>query len=202
MITLADIQAAAERLAGKVPRTPMIASQAVSAATGAEVLLKLDNLQVTGAFKERGAANRLALLTADERARGVIAMSAGNHAQAVARHAKLLGVPATIVMPKFTPATKVTGTASWGAEVLLHGETLAEAAAHALHLAETHQRVFIHPYNDPAVKEIIAKGTSGGGEMQADMLVQRKYAIKDATNRCLATKGLMQPGGVERRKQS
>ncbi len=157
MITLADIQAAAERLSGRLPRTPTLASPTLSAATGAEVLLKLDNFQVTGAFKERGAANRLALLTADERARGVIAMSAGNHAQAVARHAKLLGVPATIVMPKFTPATKVTRTASWGAEVVLHGETLAEAAAHALHLAETHQRVFIHPYNDPAV--IAGQGT-------------------------------------------
>ena len=157
MITLADIQAAAERLSGRIPRTPMIASPALSAATGAEVVLKLDNLQVTGAFKERGAANRLALLTADERARGVIAMSAGNHAQAVARHAKLLGVPATIVMPKFTPATKVTRTAAWGAEVVLHGETLAEAAAHALCLAESHQRVFVHPYNDPAV--IAGQGT-------------------------------------------
>ena len=157
MITLADIQAAAERLSGRIPRTPMVASPTLSAATGAEVVLKLDNLQVTGAFKERGAANRLALLTADERARGVIAMSAGNHAQAVARHAKLMGVPATIVMPKFTPATKVTRTAAWGAEVVLHGETLAEAAAHALCLAELHQRVFVHPYNDPAV--IAGQGT-------------------------------------------
>jgi threonine dehydratase len=122
-----------------------------------EVILKLDNLQVTGAFKERGAANRLALLTEGERARGVIAMSAGNHAQAVARHAKLLGVPATIVMPKFTPVTKVTRTAAWGAKVVLHGETLAEAATHARHLAELHQSIFIHPYDDPAV--IAGQGT-------------------------------------------
>jgi threonine dehydratase len=93
----------------------------------------------------------------DERARGVVAMSAGNHAQAVARHAKLLGVPATIVMPKFTPATKVTRTAAWGAKVVLHGDTLEEAAAHAFHLAETHQRVFVHPYDDPAV--IAGQGT-------------------------------------------
>ncbi len=158
MITLADVEAAAERLAGKVLRTPSISCDAISAATGADVVLKLDNLQVTGAFKERGAANRLALLTEDERARGVIAMSAGNHAQAVARHAKLLGLRATIVMPKFTPATKVTRTEAWGAEVVLHGETLAEAAAHASHLAETHQRVFIHPYDDPAV--IAGQGTA------------------------------------------
>jgi threonine dehydratase len=125
MITLADIEAAAKRLSGRVLRTPSLASDAVSAATGADVVLKLDNLQATGAFKERGAANRLALLTAAERGRGVIAMSAGNHAQAVARHAKLLGIAATIVMPKFTPTTKVTRTAAWGAKVVLHGETLA-----------------------------------------------------------------------------
>jgi threonine dehydratase len=157
MITLADVEAAAKRVSGQVLRTPSVTSDAVSAATGADVVLKLENLQVTGAFKERGAANRLALLTEDERARGVIAMSAGNHAQAVARHAKLLGIPATIVMPKFTPATKVTRTSAWGAEVVLHGETLAEAAAHALHLAEIHQRIFVHPYDDPAV--IAGQGT-------------------------------------------
>jgi threonine dehydratase len=157
MITLADIEAAAKRLSGRVLRTPSLASHAVSAAAGAEVVLKLDNLQVTGAFKERGAANRLALLTEAERARGVIAMSAGNHAQAVARHAKLLGIPATIVMPKFTPATKVSRTSAWGAEVVLHGETLAEAAAHALHLAKLQQQIFVHPYDDPAV--IAGQGT-------------------------------------------
>ncbi|MGE0417617.1 MAG: pyridoxal-phosphate dependent enzyme, partial [Acetobacteraceae bacterium] len=157
MVTLEDVLAAAERIAGKVVRTPTVASDAISRATGSEAVLKLDNLQVTGAFKERGAANRLALLTDAERARGVIAMSAGNHAQAVARHAKLADVPATIVMPKFTPSTKVTRTASWGAEVVLHGETLAEAAAHARHLAEQHQRIFIHPYDDPHV--IAGQGT-------------------------------------------
>jgi len=135
MITLADVEAAAKRVSGRVLRTPTLPSPAVSNATGAEVVLKFENLQVTGAFKERGAANRLALLSDDERARGVIAMSAGNHAQAVARHAKLLGIPATIVMPKFTPATKVTRTSAWDAKVVLHGETLAEAAAHARHLA-------------------------------------------------------------------
>lgn len=151
MITLADVRAAAERIAGAVRRTPVLASDAISRATGAEVTLKLDNLQVTGAFKERGAANRLALLSAGERARGVIAMSAGNHAQAVARHAARLGIAATIVMPAFTPATKVTRTAAWGARVVLHGETLAEAAAHAQALAADQGLVFIHPYDDPAV---------------------------------------------------
>ena len=139
-------------------RTPALPSDAVSRATGAEVVLKLDNLQVTGAFKERGAANRLALLTDAERERGVIAMSAGNHAQAVARHAQLLSnVGATIVMPKFTPATKVTRTAAWGAKVVLHGETLAEAAAHARTLAAERGLVFVHPYDDLGV--IAGQGT-------------------------------------------
>jgi threonine dehydratase len=157
MVTLADVQAASERIAGRVLRTPTLPSDALSRATGAEVVLKLDNLQVTGAFKERGAANRLALLTEDERARGVIAMSAGNHAQAVARHAQLRGIAATIVMPSYTPATKVTRTAGWGANVVLHGETLAEAAAHASQIAQDNQLVFVHPYDDPAI--IAGQGT-------------------------------------------
>ena len=145
------MEAAAGRIAGRVIRTPAVPSHAVSAATGADVVLKLDNLQATGAFKERGAANRLAMLNENERGAGVIAMSAGNHAQAVARHASLLGIAATIVMPKFTPSTKVTRTAGWGANVVLHGETLAEAAAHAHELAEKQGLVFIHPYDDAGV---------------------------------------------------
>jgi len=139
MIGLADVRAAAARIEGKVLRTPTIYSDAVSRATGAKVTLKLDNLQATGAFKERGAANRLALLSEAERAAGVVTMSAGNHAQAV------------IVMPKFTPLTKVSRTAGWGARVVLHGETLAEAAEHAYGLAASEGRVFVHPYDDPAV---------------------------------------------------
>ena len=103
IITLADVQAAAGRIAGRVLRSPVVPSHAISVATGAEVVLKLDNLQITGAFKERGAANRLAMLNANERGAGVVAMSAGNHAQAVARHAKLLGISATIVMPNSPP---------------------------------------------------------------------------------------------------
>lgn len=151
MIGLADVQAAAARIAGQVLRTPTLPATAISRATGARVSLKLENLQAIGSFKERGAANRLALLDAAERAAGVIAMSAGNHAQAVARHAGLLGVSSTIVMPRFTPATKVTRTQGWGATVVLHGDTLAEAAAHAHALAEQQGRIFIHPYNDDAV---------------------------------------------------
>jgi threonine dehydratase len=163
MITLLDVQQAAERIAGKVLRTPMLPCDALSQQTGAEVWLKLDNLQAVGAFKERGAANRLSLLSAAERERGVIAMSAGNHAQAVARHAGLLGIAATIVMPKFTPATKVTRTAAWGATVVLEGESLAEAAAHAHKLAERDHLVFIHPYDDVGI-------IAGQGTMALEML--------------------------------
>lgn len=163
MIGLIDVEQAAERIAGRVLRTPMLPCPAISRLAGAEVVLKLDNLQATGAFKERGAANRLAMLGDDERARGVVAMSAGNHAQAVARHASLLGISATIVMPKFTPSTKVTRTAAWGANVVLVGETLAESAAHARELAAAQSLVFIHPYDDP---EIIA----GQGTLALEML--------------------------------
>jgi threonine dehydratase len=157
MVTLADVRDAAARIAGRVIRTPSIESDAVSRATGARVTLKLDNLQAVGAFKERGAANRLALLSPAERAAGVIAMSAGNHAQAVARHAHLLGVAATIVMPSYTPSSKVTRTAAWGARVVMRGESLAEAGAHAYALAEAEGLVFIHPYDDPGI--IAGQGT-------------------------------------------
>ena len=147
-------------------RTPMVPCDMISRATGAQVTLKLDNLQATGAFKERGAANRLALLTETERAAGVIAMSAGNHAQAVARHAQLLGITAVIVMPMHTPLTKVSRTRDWGARVVLHGETLAEAAAHAHALAGQEGLVFVHPYDDAGV--MAGQGTLAL-EMLADM---------------------------------
>ena len=150
-IGLADIRAAAARIAGRVLRTPALHSDAISTATGARVTLKLENLQATGAFKERGAANRLAMLTDAERRAGVIAVSAGNHAQAVARHAHLAGITAVIVMPMFTPLSKVSRTGGWGARVVLHGETLEAAAAHAHELAHDEGRVFIHPYDDAAV---------------------------------------------------
>jgi threonine dehydratase len=163
MITLEDVEQASERIAGRVLRTPMVPSHVLSRLTGAEVMLKLDHMQMTGAFKERGAANRLSMLSDEERGRGVIAVSAGNHAQAVARHASLLGITATIVMPKFTPATKVTRTAAWGANVVLEGETLADAAAHAYALAEQNSFVFIHPYDDYGV-------IAGQGTMALEML--------------------------------
>jgi threonine dehydratase len=163
MITLQDVEQAAERIAGRVIRTPTVPNLTISRLTGAEVVLKLENLQVTGAFKERGAANRLSILSREERERGVIAVSAGNHAQAVARHASLRGIAATIVMPKFTPSTKVTRTASWGADVVLVGETLAEAASHAHALAAARSLVFIHPYDDLGV-------IAGQGTMALEML--------------------------------
>jgi threonine dehydratase len=151
ILTIADVRAAAGRIAGHVLRTPTLPSAVLSRLTGAEVFLKLDHLQAVGSFKERGAANRLALLTAAERARGVVAMSAGNHAQGVARHASRQGVAATIVMPLHTPQAKVSGTAAWGARVVLHGATVEEAAFHARHLAASEGMVFIHPYDDAAV---------------------------------------------------
>jgi threonine dehydratase len=162
MISFADVQAAAGRIEGAVLRSPFLRSDGLSKATGADVYLKYDHLQATGAFKERGAANRIALMTPAEKAAGVIAMSAGNHAQAVARHAHLAGIKATIVMPVHTPSTKVTRTASWGANVVLHGETLAESAAHAHALEESEGYLFIHPYNDPAVM-------AGQGTMALEM---------------------------------
>ncbi len=163
MLTFSDVEAAAERIRGSVLRTPTVPSAVLSRMTGAEIFLKLDNLQAVGSFKERGAANRLALLTTDERARGVVAMSAGNHAQGVARHATLHGVASTIVMPLYTPLAKVSGTAAWGARVVLHGETLVEAAAHAAYLAEHEGMVFISPYDDYAVM-------AGQGTLALEML--------------------------------
>jgi threonine dehydratase len=157
MLTFSDIQSAAARIQGSVLRTPFLRAEGLSRLTGAEIYLKYDHLQATGAFKERGAANRIALMTPAERQAGVVAMSAGNHAQAVARHAQLAGIAATIVMPKHTPSTKITRTASWGAKVVLHGDTLAESAAHAHHLADTQGLLFLHPYDDLAV--IAGQGT-------------------------------------------
>ncbi|MFT8463953.1 threonine ammonia-lyase [Acetobacter persici] len=151
MLKFEDITAAAARISGSVLRTPTISSHSLSKATGADITLKLENLQAVGSFKERGAANKLALLSEDERRRGVIAVSAGNHAQGVARHASLLGIDAVIVMPKFTPAAKVVRTRNWGARVILEGESFAEALLFAHDLQAREGRTFIHPYDDPAV---------------------------------------------------
>ena len=131
MITIEDIQAAAEALKGQVLNTPCLHSRTLSAITGAEVWLKFENHQYTASFKERGALNKLLSLTPEQRARGVIAASAGNHAQGVAHHATRLGIPAVIVMPVFTPHVKVDMTERHGAQVVLHGDTFDDAKAHA-----------------------------------------------------------------------
>jgi len=156
-ITLADVEAARRTIAGRLLRTPMLPAPKLSALTGASVRVKYENLQVTNSFKERGALNKLASLTAAERTRGVIAMSAGNHAQAVAYHAAQLGIPSTIVMPVTTPFVKVHATRAYGAEVVLDGETIADAQLRAEALARERGLTFVHPYDDPKV--IAGQGT-------------------------------------------
>jgi threonine dehydratase len=159
MIEIADIRAAAARLQGQVLNTPCVESRTLSRILGAQVFLKFENLQFTASFKERGACNKLAQLTPQERARGVIAMSAGNHAQGVAYHAERLGLRAVIVMPRFTPGVKVERTRSFGAEVVLHGDTLEGARVHAFQLAQQRALVFLHPYDDEAI--VAGQGTVG-----------------------------------------
>jgi len=156
-VVLDDVRDAATRIAGAVERTPCLHSRTLSQLTGAEVFLKFENLQFTASFKERGALNRLLLLQDDERERGVIAMSAGNHAQGVAYHAARLGIRSVIVMPKGTPNTKVKNTQVHGAEVVLEGESLTEAASHAQARAARDGLTFIHPYDDAAI--IAGQGT-------------------------------------------
>jgi threonine dehydratase len=157
MVTLADIEMARRTIAGHVLRTPLLPAPPLSALTGAEVFVKYENLQVTNSFKERGACVKLAALSADERRRGVIAMSAGNHAQAVAYHARRLAIPATIVMPVTTPFVKVKATETLGATVILDGETVAEAQARAETIAAEQNLVWVHPYDDPKI--IAGQGT-------------------------------------------
>jgi threonine dehydratase len=156
-VTMSDIEAARRTIAGHVLHTPMLPAPKLSALTGASVLVKYENLQVTNSFKERGALNKLSSLSASERARGVIAMSAGNHAQALAYHAARLGIPATIVMPVTTPFVKVAATQAHGADVLLDGETLNEAQARAEAIALERGLSLVHPYDDALV--IAGQGT-------------------------------------------
>jgi threonine dehydratase len=158
-VQLADIEAARRQLAGAVLRTPMLPAPKLSALTGADVYVKYENLQVTNSFKDRGAFVKLATLTADERRRGVIAMSAGNHAQAVAYHARRLGIPATIVMPVTTPFVKVKATEAYGAKVVLEGESVSECQDRVGALIAERQFVLVHPYDDPAI--IAGQGTIG-----------------------------------------
>src|SRR5580692_11267028 len=157
MVTLADIETARRTIAGHVLRTPLLAAPPLSALTGADVYVKYENLQVTNSFKERGACVKLAALGAEDRRRGVIAMSAGNHAQAVAYHARRLGIPATIVMPVPTPFVKVKATEALGARVVLSGETVMEAQARAETIATDENLVWVHPFNDAHI--IAGQGT-------------------------------------------
>jgi threonine dehydratase len=163
VIRLADIELARKALTGQVLRTPMLPAPRLSELTGADVYVKYENLQVTNSFKDRGAFIKLASLSEAERARGVIAMSAGNHAQAVAYHAGRLGIRATIVMPETTPFVKVEATRAHGAEVVLEGEGVSEAQARAQDLARQRGLIFVHPYDD---EHIIA----GQGTIALEML--------------------------------
>jgi len=166
MLEFADIRQAAARIEGQVLNTPCVESRTLSRMTGTQLFLKFENLQFTSSFKERGACNKLVQLGPDERARGVIAMSAGNHAQGVAYHAQRLGLRAVIVMPSFTPGVKVARTRSFGAEVVLHGDTLEAAHRHAQMLAAEQGLTFIHPYDDEAIM-------AGQGTLALEMLEAR-----------------------------
>src|SRR6476620_7437121 len=155
--TLDDIRAAADRIDGAVLKTPMKISRVLSEQVGAEIWLKFENLQFTSAYKERGALNKLLQLTDDERRRGVITASAGNHAQALAYHARRLGIPATIVMPEGTPTVKVVQTEGHGATVVLFGAMFDDAYAKARELEAERGLVFVHAFDDPDV--IAGQGT-------------------------------------------
>ncbi|MBC8337200.1 MAG: threonine ammonia-lyase [Rhodospirillales bacterium] len=158
-VTIDAIRDAARQLEGRVVRTPSLPSPALSERCGAEIVLKLENLQVTGSFKSRGAYIKLAGLADEEKKAGVVAASAGNHAQGVAYHARNLGIPATIYMPEGTPFTKVGRTEALGAKVVLSGSGLAEARETAMQQCESEGQVFVHPYDDPEI--IAGQGTVG-----------------------------------------
>ena len=156
---VSEIHAARVRLGDQIARTPAARSTTLSLLTGADVWLKFENMQFTSSFKERGALNCLLSLTEAERRRGVIAMSAGNHAQAVAYHGRRLEIPTTIVMPRFTPNAKVAQTRVFGPEVILHGSEFDEARRFTLELAEERRLTLVHPFDDPRV--IAGQGTLG-----------------------------------------
>jgi threonine dehydratase len=163
LLSLADVEAAAERIAGHVVRTDCDHSRTLSDITGAEIWLKFENLQFTAAYKERGALNALLHLTEEQRKRGVIAASAGNHAQGLSYHGTRLGVPVTIVMPRPTPTVKVMQTEQVGGKVVLHGETFDDAYAHARQLEGELGLTFVHPFDDPLI-------AAGQGTVALEML--------------------------------
>jgi threonine dehydratase len=158
-VTLKDIEAAAQVIKGQVIDTPCLPSRTLSEITGAEVYLKFENQQFTASFKERGALNKLTSLTPEQRAKGVIACSAGNHAQGVAYHASRLGIPAVIVMPRYTPYVKVEHTQRYGAEVILQGDNFDAAKDYAFERAAERGLTLVHPYNDEKI--IAGQGTAG-----------------------------------------
>lgn len=158
-VSASDIKAAAKEIEGEVMRTPLVAAPRLSEILGCELYLKLENQQYTGSFKDRGALNKLKSLTAEQAGYGVIAMSAGNHAQGVAHHARRLGIPATIVMPEFAPFTKVERTRELGARVVLLGDTLDASAVAAREIADQENLTFVHPYDDPKI--VAGQGTIG-----------------------------------------
>jgi len=161
--SLDDIRAAAQRIEGVVERTPTRLSHTLSEIAGCDIYLKFENLQFTSSFKERGALNKLLSLTPEQRKRGVVAMSAGNHAQGVAYHAGRLGIPTTIVMPEFTPFVKVKHTKGFGARVVLEGATLTESFGRANQIAISEGLAFVHPYDDPVI-------VAGTGTIALEML--------------------------------
>jgi len=165
-LDIEDIRAAAQRLRGQVIDTPCLASRTLSAIAGCEVVLKFENHQFTASFKERGALNKMAQLSEAERRQGVLAVSAGNHAQGVAYHAQRLGIAATIVMPRFAPAVKVERTRGFGASVVLQGDTFDDARAHGLALAKAQGLTVVHPYDDLDV-------AAGQGTIALEMLAQQ-----------------------------
>jgi threonine dehydratase len=165
-VSIDTVRAAQSRLAGHVENTPCLHSRTLSQITGAEVYLKFENLQFTASFKERGALNKLATLTTPQRERGVIAVSAGNHAQGVAYHAQRLGIPAVIVMPRFTPTVKIERTRGFAAEVVLTGDTFDDSKAEAARLAAERSLTMVHPYDDA---DVIA----GQGTVALEMLAQQ-----------------------------
>ncbi len=165
-VSLASIRAAAERLRGHIEETPCVHSRTLSQITGAQVFLKFENLQFTASFKERGALNKISLLSEQQKASGVIAVSAGNHAQGVAYHAQRLGIPAVIVMPRFTPTVKIERTRGFGAEIILVGDTFDDARLEATAIAARRGLTMVHPYDDV---DVIA----GQGTIALEMLAQQ-----------------------------
>lgn len=207
LIGLSDVENAAKNVSGWIVRTPFLLSQTLSELTGAEIWLKFENLQFTASFKERGALNKLLMLDREQARNGVIAVSAGNHAQGVALHARRLGIAATIVMPRSTPRVKVARTESFGATVILYGESFAEASNHLDDLAEKHDLAIIHPFADAAIiagqgttalemiedgppMDMLAVGVGGGGLISG---VGTVYAAKSPSTEVIGVQSELYP---------